>query len=125
MAALTYCIPGHIDSLKRSADLCDKLIVAVNSDQSVKALKGQNEPIQSESNRASILAKLPFVDAVLLFDEDTPKTVIDALVPDILVKGGDYRAEEVVGYETVTKNGGTVEIIPLVEGHSTSRLAGI
>jgi len=117
--------PGHIDSLKRSADLCDKLIVAVNSDKSVKALKGQNRPIQSESKRASILAKLPFVDAVILFDEDTPKTIIDALTPDILVKGGDYRAEEVVGYETVTKNGGTVEIIPLLEGHSTSRLAGI
>ena len=115
--------PGHIDSLKRSAKLCDKLIVAVNSDRSVKALKGQNRPIQSESKRASILAKLPFVDAVIVFDENTPKTVIDALSPDILIKGGDYRAEEIVGYETVTKNGGTVEIIPLLEGHSTSRLA--
>lgn len=112
--------PGHIDSLKQTANGYDRLIVGINTDRSVKALKGEARPIQAQMVRATILASLPFVDAVILFDEDTPAALIDALVPDRLTKGGDYRADDVVGYDTVTKNGGRVDIIPLLAGYSTS-----
>ena len=113
--------PGHIDSLRQSADGYDRLIVGINTDRSVKALKGEARPIQTQMIRAAILASLPFVDAVILFDEDTPAVLIEALLPDRLTKGGDYRAEDVVGYDSVTKHGGKVDIIPLLSGYSTSR----
>ena len=113
--------PGHIDSLRQSADGYDRLIVGINTDRSVKALKGETRPIQTQMIRAAIVASLPFVDAVILFDEDTPAALIDALLPDRLTKGGDYKAEDVVGYDSVMKHGGKVDIIPLLSGYSTSR----
>ena len=114
--------PGHLDLLNQASQTCDKLIVGVNSDTSVKLLKGPSRPSQNEQLRASIVAQLPFVDAVIIFDEETPANLINALLPKRLIKGGDYEAEEIVGYHTVTDNGGTVHIIPLHRGHSTSRL---
>lgn len=114
--------PGHLDMLKRAADTCNRLIVGMNSDRSTAALKGAGRPLQSQDIRAAALSHLPFVDAVIVFDDDTPAALIDALLPDRLIKGGDYRAEDVVGFDTITQHGGIVEIIPLLAGHSTTRL---
>ena len=112
--------PGHIHTLSAAASHCDHLIVGLNSDESVKRLKGSNRPVQPEQDRARALAALPSVAAVVLFSEDTPKTLIEALSPDFLVKGGDYVAEDVVGYDHVTQNGGQVIIIDTLPGHSTT-----
>jgi len=111
---------GHIQSLKNAAALGSKLIVALNSDKSVKKLKGESRPLQNEQSRMAVMAALACVDAVVLFDEDTPESLIDAIIPDILVKGGDYVAENVVGYNTVTENGGKVVIIDFAQGYSTT-----
>lgn len=114
---------GHIDYLMKSADLGNKLIVGLNSDLSVKQLnKGQNRPIQDEFSRALILASMVFVSAVVIFNEDTPKNLIESLCPDILVKGGDYKIEDIAGSDFVLKNGGNVLTIPLVQGFSTSAI---
>lgn len=113
---------GHIEYLNEAKDLGDILLVGLNSDRSVKEIKGEKRPIQSEDDRAYILSNLSSVDYVVLFDEETPATLIDALVPDILVKGGDYAVEEVVGRETVWKNGGRVVVVDTREGYSTSDL---
>ena len=112
---------GHIHILRESAAACDRLIVGLNADSSVKQLKGEERPIQSEDIRSAILANLPFVDAVVLFEEETPQQLINSLVPDYLSKGGDYQIENIVGADTVIAAGGTVVAIPLLEGHSTSR----
>ena len=112
---------GHIHILRKSAQACDRLIVGLNADSSVKRLKGEERPIQSEDIRSAILANLPFVDAVVLFEDDTPQQLIDILVPDYLSKGGDYQIENIVGADTVIAAGGKVQAIPLLEGHSTSR----
>ncbi|MGC6473134.1 MAG: PfkB family carbohydrate kinase [Candidatus Puniceispirillaceae bacterium] len=112
---------GHIHILQQSAQACDRLIVGLNADSSVKQLKGAERPIQSEDIRSTILANLPFVDAVVLFEDDTPQQLINSLAPDYLSKGGDYQIEDIVGADTVIAAGGKVQAIPLLEGHSTSR----
>ena len=111
---------GHIHILRESAAACDRLIVGLNADSSVKQLKGEERPIQSEDIRSAILANLPFVDAVVLFEEETPQQLVNSLVPDYLSKGGDYQIEDIVGADTVIAAGGTVVAIPLLQGHSTS-----
>jgi rfaE bifunctional protein nucleotidyltransferase chain/domain len=113
---------GHIHSLNAAAALGDKLIVGLNSDTSVKRLKGENRPLQTEQNRALILASLSMVDAVVIFDEDTPLEIIKNIMPDVLAKGGDYTPETIVGAKEVIANGGKVEIIPLIPGLSTTNL---
>jgi D-beta-D-heptose 7-phosphate kinase/D-beta-D-heptose 1-phosphate adenosyltransferase len=114
--------PGHVQILTRSAALCDRLIVAVNSDASVSRLKGPSRPVQSQDARAIVLSAFGCVDAVVIFDEDTPLRCIEALEPDVLVKGADYQVETVVGADFVLSKGGRVELVDLVEGQSTSRL---
>jgi len=112
--------PGHVRLLRQAAALGDYLIVGLNSDASVRRLKGETRPINSADARAEILGALECVDAVTVFDEETPRDVIDAILPDVLVKGGDYRPEDVVGREAVEAAGGRVVLVPLVEGHSTT-----
>jgi D-glycero-beta-D-manno-heptose 1-phosphate adenylyltransferase len=112
---------GHIDYLTKASDLGDVLIVAVNTDESVKKLgKSASRPIQDENARLFVLAGLFCVDFVLLFNEDTPLNVIKSLLPDVLVKGADYLPENIVGYKDVIDNGGRVETIDFIEGYSTS-----
>ncbi|MBV8232938.1 MAG: D-glycero-beta-D-manno-heptose 1-phosphate adenylyltransferase [Planctomycetaceae bacterium] len=114
---------GHLRLLRRAAELGDFLVVGLNSDESVRRLKGPSRPINPEDARAELLAGLECVDAVTIFGEDTPLELIDAILPDVLVKGGDYRPEEVVGRDEVEASGGRLVLIPLVEGHSTTHLA--
>jgi D-beta-D-heptose 7-phosphate kinase / D-beta-D-heptose 1-phosphate adenosyltransferase len=113
---------GHVKYLQKARGFGDLLIVGLNSDASVKRLKGENRPLIEESERAHILAALDCIDFVVLFDEDTPLRLIEALVPDVLVKGGDYSIEEVVGREVVEAAGGRVELVQFVDGRSTSRI---
>ncbi len=113
---------GHIEVLARSADLGDRLIIGVNTDISIKNIKGENRPIIEEDSRVKQLAALEFVDAVILFNESTPNKIINHIKPDIITKGGDYKTEEVVGYETVIENNGRVVIIPLTQGFSTTSI---
>ncbi len=114
--------PGHIRYLADARSLGDFLVVGLNSDDSVSRLKGENRPIQKEAVRAELLAALHAVDAVVIFNEDTPFELISYLKPDILVKGGDYTPETVVGADVVTANGGQVKIIPFEAGYSTTEL---
>jgi rfaE bifunctional protein nucleotidyltransferase chain/domain len=115
--------PGHIAYLEEARSLGDALLVAVNTDASVRRLgKAGGRPLNPEADRARLLAALAAVDRVVLFAEDTPLELITELEPDILVKGGDYRLEEVAGREVVQARGGRVLILPLRPGHSTSRL---
>lgn len=114
--------PGHIALLQESASLGDKLVVGLNTDASVRRLKGPERPIQNEDSRALVLAALENVDAVVLFDEDTPLELIKAIKPDVLVKGSDYRLENVVGADVVKSYGGTVHLAEIVDGCSTSRI---
>jgi len=111
---------GHVDYLSKAAALGSKLIVAVNTDRSVSAIKGPSRPLQDEISRSEIMASLGFVDAVILFDDDTPYDLIKQLLPDILVKGADYKPENIVGYDIVTENGGQVKTIEFLPGYSTS-----
>jgi len=113
---------GHVLLLQKAKALGDILVVGVNSDVSVRRLKGDTRPVVDEENRCRVLAGLECVDYVTLFSEDTPKELVDELKPDILVKGEDYRNKEVVGQETVESYGGKVELIPLSEGLSTSQI---
>ena len=113
---------GHITYLEQAKAKGDVLIVGLNSDASVKRLKGHKRPIKDEVSRASILAALSSVDLVILFEEDTPLVLIQAIEPDVLVKGGDYKKEDIVGADIVESNGGKVEIIPFLEGHSSTDL---
>ncbi len=113
---------GHIDYLEKTRNLGDKLLVGINTDASVKRLKGENRPIINEYARARMLAAFAFVDAVILFDEATPKELIETICPNILVKGNDYSIENIVGADFVIKNGGEVKTIALVEGYSTSNI---
>jgi len=117
--------PGHVDLLARARALGDALVVGLNTDASVRRLRKEGpgeppRPIRTERDRAIVLAALEMVDAVVLFDEDTPLVLIRALEPDVLVKGGDYEVKTVVGAPDVLARGGEVRIIPLVEGHSTT-----
>lgn len=113
---------GHIDYLNKAATLGTKLIVAVNSDASVKGLKNTNRPIQDETSRLEIMASLGCVDAVILFGENTPLELISILIPDVLVKGADYKVEDIVGYEVVTKHGGEVCTLDFLPGYSTTAI---
>lgn len=113
---------GHVTYLHEARQLGDRLVVGLNSDASVRRLKGSGRPLVEERARATVLAALASVDAVTLFDEDTPAALVEALVPDVLVKGGDYRVEDVVGAGTVQEAGGDVVILPFVEGFSTTAL---
>ncbi|MFZ5428801.1 MAG: D-glycero-beta-D-manno-heptose 1-phosphate adenylyltransferase [Bacteroidota bacterium] len=115
---------GHIDYLARTAGLGDRLIVGLNSDDSVYRLKGAGRPVMDEESRAFILAALFFVDAVVLFNDDTPESLISKVLPDFLVKGSDYEIHEIAGQDTVLSNGGRVETISLVPGFSTSDIIG-
>jgi D-glycero-beta-D-manno-heptose 1-phosphate adenylyltransferase len=113
---------GHVDSLAKAAALGDRLIVGLNSDSSVKLLKGENRPLIDQQSRAILLASLLMVDAVILFDEETPYELIGYLVPDVLVKGSEYQIEEIAGFDIVLAAGGKVERIDLTDGFSTSDL---
>lgn len=113
---------GHVDYLEKARELGDKLIVGLNTDDSVKRLKGSERPLNNEDSRGRLIAALEFVDAVVFFSEDTPKELIETLCPDILVKGNDYLAENIVGADFVIKNGGRVETITLVDGYSTTNI---
>ena len=113
---------GHVDYLQKARQLGDGLLVGLNNDESVRKLKGDSRPIVDERARAMVLAALESVDAVVLFKEETPARLIDQVQPDVLVKGGDYLAEEIVGYQTVTTKGGTVKVLPFLEGHSTTSI---
>ena len=112
---------GHLECLSKARDLGDFLIIGLNTDSSVKRLnKAPNRPVNDEVSRARVLSGLSFVDAVVLFDEDTPLELIKLIQPDFLVKGGDYKEESVVGYNEVKARGGKTVIIPLVDGFSTT-----
>jgi D-glycero-beta-D-manno-heptose 1-phosphate adenylyltransferase len=111
---------GHIASLSAAAREADLLIVGVNSDASTKRLKGPLRPINDEQSRAELLAALFMVDAVVIFEEDTPKELIEEVSPDVLVKGGDYTIDQIVGAQQVISNGGRVVVNPIVEGYSTT-----
>ena len=113
---------GHIEVLARTADLGNKLIIGLNSDQSIQKLKGKDRPIIDEQSRAILLSALSFVDAIILFSEDTPLKLISALLPGVLAKGGNYNIETIVGHEIVQQNGGKVKLIPFVDGFSTSAI---
>ena len=113
---------GHITILENAYHLGDRLIVGVNSDSSVKRLKGDKRPVFPEYDRARMLSALEFVDLVIIFEEDTPENLIKTLKPDILVKGADYKGKEIVGKEFVESYGGDVILLPLVEGYSTTEI---
>ena len=113
---------GHLEVLAKTADLGNRLIIGLNSDISIKNLKGENRPIVDENSRAILLAALSFVDAVVLFSEQTPLNLIAEIKPDILAKGGDYKITEIVGHEVVQQNGGEVITIPLIEGFSSTNI---
>ena len=113
---------GHVEYLSKAADLGDILIIGLNTDASVKRIKGPSRPVNDEKARAVVLAALEFVDAIMFFEEDTPYNLIKNVQPDVLVKGKDYKAEDIVGYDIVTNKGGKVETIELVEGFSTTNI---
>jgi rfaE bifunctional protein nucleotidyltransferase chain/domain len=113
---------GHITYMAKAAELGDKLIIGLNSDASVKRLKGENRPVNDQSNRAALLATMYFIDAVVVFEEDTPLNLITQIMPDILVKGADYSVENIAGAKEVLANGGEVKTITLVEGHSSTNI---
>ena len=113
---------GHLEILARSADLGDKLIVGINSDMSIKKIKGSSRPIIEEDSRAKQLAAIEFIDAVILFNEDTPYNLIKVIKPDVLTKGGDYKKNDIVGNQLINKEQGEVVIIPLTQGYSTTSI---
>ncbi len=113
---------GHLHYLAQARDLGDRLIIGLNADASVKRLKGEHRPIQDIHTRQMMLASLSFVDAVILFEEDTPLQLITALRPDILVKGGDYKPADIVGAKEVQAEGGEVRVLSFIPGYSTSSI---
>ncbi|GGH19921.1 D-glycero-beta-D-manno-heptose 1-phosphate adenylyltransferase [Mucilaginibacter phyllosphaerae] len=113
---------GHITYMVKAAELGDKLIIGLNADASVKRLKGESRPINDQNNRAALLAALFFVDAVILFEEDTPRELITSLLPDVLVKGADYTVDQIAGAAEVLANGGEVKTITLVNGYSSTSI---
>jgi rfaE bifunctional protein nucleotidyltransferase chain/domain len=112
---------GHVDYLEKARNLGDRLVVGLNTDSSVSRYKGPDRPVQDEKSRSRVLASLQFVDMVVLFDEDTPLALISTLVPDVLVKGSDYLAENIVGADVVKNAGGEVKTIDFVTGYSSSK----
>ena len=113
---------GHVDYLEKARSLGDKLVLGLNSDDSVSRFKGQNRPIQDQISRSRVLAGFQFVDLVVFFNEDTPLDLITEMQPDILVKGSDYLAENIVGADVVKRSGGVVKTIDFVPGYSTSKI---
>jgi len=113
---------GHVDSLLNAASLGTKLIVGLNSDESVRLLKGKGRPILNIEARTTLLAAFAFVDAVIVFSEETPAGLIANILPDLLVKGNEYAIHEIAGYDTVLKNGGQVKTLELVPGVSTTKM---
>jgi rfaE bifunctional protein nucleotidyltransferase chain/domain len=113
---------GHIHYLSAASELGDILVIGLNSDQSVKRLKGAGRPYQDQESRSLVLASLSFVSFVVIFEEETPYEIIKSIQPNVLVKGGDYKAEEIVGYDLVTSAGGEVKIIEFVVGYSSSAI---
>lgn len=113
---------GHIDYLARAADFGDRMVIGLNTDSSVSKIKGPTRPINDERSRAMVLAGLEFVSAIILFDEPTPYELIRLVQPDVLVKGADYKPEDIVGYDIVTAKGGVVKTIPFVDGYSTTKI---
>ncbi|HAL82218.1 MAG TPA: D-glycero-beta-D-manno-heptose 1-phosphate adenylyltransferase [Mucilaginibacter sp.] len=113
---------GHITYLAKASELGDKLVIGLNSDSSTKRIKGEGRPVNDQNNRAALLAALFFVDAVVVFEEDTPLNLISTLMPDILVKGADYSVENIVGAKEVIANGGEVKTINFVEGYSSTSI---
>ena len=111
---------GHVRYLAQAKKLGDFLIIGLNSDSSVKELKGEDRPINSFEDRATLLSAIKSVDLVIMFEEQTPENLIKDIVPDILVKGGDYNIEDVVGYQTVIQNGGKVKILSFYDGYSST-----
>ncbi|MFI5263088.1 MAG: D-glycero-beta-D-manno-heptose 1-phosphate adenylyltransferase [Candidatus Kapaibacterium sp.] len=111
---------GHVSYLKEARNLGDALIIGVNADASVRRLKGEKRPLQNETDRAMILSSLKAADCIVIFDDDTPLSLIEYILPDILVKGADWSVENVVGREAVEKHGGKVLTLPFVEGRSTT-----
>tara|TARA_B100000902_G_scaffold39553_1_gene47044 strand:- start:2141 stop:2605 length:465 start_codon:yes stop_codon:yes gene_type:complete len=111
---------GHIRYLAQAKKLGDFLIIGLNSDSSVKELKGEDRPINSFEDRATLLSELESVDLVIMFEEQTPENLIKDIVPDILVKGGDYNIEDIVGYQTVIQNGGQVKTLSFYDGYSST-----
>lgn len=112
--------PGHVDYLEKASAFGDKLVVAVNSDRSIKKLKGDSRPIIPEDGRNQMIASLEFTDLVVPFSDETPIKLIEAILPDVLVKGSDYKNQNIVGSDIVIKNGGRVELVDLLEGYSTT-----
>lgn len=113
---------GHITYMAKAAELGDKLIIGLNSDTSVRRIKGEDRPVNDQNSRAMLLAALFFVDAIVVFEEDTPQQVITTLLPDILVKGADYAIENIVGAKEVMANGGEVKTIDFVDGYSSTSI---
>ena len=111
---------GHVDYLEKARNLGDFLVVGLNTDSSVSRIKGPARPVSDENSRSRVMASFAFVDAVVFFDEPTPKELIETIKPDILTKGKDYQVENIVGADFVIKNGGKVETLDLVNGYSTS-----
>ena len=116
--------PGHIDLLFAARESADALIVGINSDASVRRLKGADRPIRSESERAYVLAAVEAVDLVVVFSEDTPLELVKLLEPDVIVKGGDYNEKTIVGASEVRSRGGRVVVVPLTPGQSTTAIIG-
>lgn len=113
---------GHIEYLAKAKELGHILIVGLNSDKSVRDLKGDSRPINNQSARATILAALSFIDIVIVFDEETPEKLIKMIKPDVLVKGGDYNPENIIGYDIVKEYGGDVITIHMTDGYSTTNI---
>ena len=113
---------GHVDYLAKASEFGDVLVVGLNTDDSVKRIKGEHRPVSDEDARANILASMLFVDGVFFFDEDTPYELIKRVNPNVLVKGADYKEEDIVGYDIVKANNGEIKTIDLVEGYSTTNL---
>jgi D-beta-D-heptose 7-phosphate kinase/D-beta-D-heptose 1-phosphate adenosyltransferase len=116
--------PGHIALLREAGKACDRLIVGLNSDASVRRLKGESRPVQAELARAAVLGAIDHVNLVVIFEDETPYELIRSLAPDLLVKGADYKVEEIVGADLVTAAGGKVMTVELVPGQSTTKLVG-
>jgi D-glycero-beta-D-manno-heptose 1-phosphate adenylyltransferase len=112
--------PGHVRYLWKARRLGDYLVVALNSDRSVRSIKGPSRPVMDQGARSEVVAALEFVDGVIVFDEDTPLRVIEYLLPNVLVKGGDWSEDRIVGADVVKRSGGEVRVIPFVEGFSTT-----
>jgi len=113
---------GHVAYLSEASDLGDKLILGLNSDESVQRLKGPERPVNTETTRATLLASMFFIDAVVVFNEDTPLELIKSILPDVLVKGGDYTIDTIVGAKETIANGGRVEVLSFLPGYSSTAI---